>query len=347
MRLYLIDSKKLYNCLMNTESKRIAIVRLSALGDIINSTIVLQFIKKHYPTARIEWITEEAFAPLVQQLPDVDVVRVMPIKRIKKERSLSLLNQSIRQLKALGEYDVIIDMQGLLKSAITARLIGKNVHGYSKKSARESLAASFYASTSEVPYSENIIKRNIKVVSDALNFTVTDQEILDKKPTLPIGNKPKFIKTFKEKIVTIVAGASWESKKYPKEQLVEICNALDVRIILTWGNQEEFHEAVWLAERAHRAIVAPELNLVTLSHLIAHSDLIIGSDTGPTHMAWALNRPSITLFGPTTSRMMYETPINIALKSPSEVDLNNINKQDFSIKEISVESIVKHAEALL
>lgn len=333
---------------MNKESKRIAIVRLSALGDIINSTIVLQFIKRHYPKAQIEWITEEAFAPLVQQLSDVDVVRVMPLKKIKKQRSLKLLNQTVRMFKSLGEYDVIIDMQGLIKSAVTARLIGKNVHGYSKKSARESLAASFYATHSDIDYAQNIIKRNVQIVSDALGFSVSDEDILNKKPSLPMGKKPEFIKPYnKEKIITLIAGASWPSKKYPKEQLVELCNALDARIILTWGNQEEYHEALWIAERAHRAIVTPELNLLELCALVTYSDLVIGNDTGPTHMAWALNRPSITLFGPTNARMMYETPKNIALKSPSDVNIYKINKNDFSIKEIPVETIVKTAEALL
>lgn len=333
---------------MNKESKRIAIVRLSALGDIINSTIVLQLIKKHYPNAQIEWITEEAFAPLVQQLPQVDVVRVMPLKKIKKQRSLTLLNQSIRMLKSLGTYDVIIDMQGLIKSAITARLIGKNVHGYAKKSARESLAASFYASHSEIDYGQNIIKRNVQIVADALHFSVSDDEILHKKPTLPMGKKPDFIKPYnKEKIITLVSGASWPSKKYPKEQLVEVCNALDARVVLTWGNQEEYHEALWIAERAHRAILTPELNLLELCSLITYSDLVIGNDTGPTHMAWALNRPSITLFGPTNARMMYETPKNIALKSPSEVNIYKINKNDFSIKDIPTQTIIEKAEALL
>jgi len=76
-------------------------------------------------------------------------------------------------------------------------------------------------------------------------------------------------------------------------------------------------------------------------------DLGIGNDTGPTHLAWAQNVASITLLGPTTTRMICETPINVGMKSPSKVDLNKIDKDDFSIKEIVAKDVVKKAKELL
>ena len=105
--------------------------------------------------------------------------------------------------------------------------------------------------------------------------------------------------------------------------------------------------ATFIAERVSNAIVAPKLSLKKLTATIAHCDLTIGNDTGPTHLAWAMNRPSITLFGPTNTRMIYETPINLACQSNSTVDINKINKQDFSIKEIDAYEIAAKAKTLL
>ena len=91
----------------------------------------------------------------------------------------------------------------------------------------------------------------------------------------------------------------------------------------------------------------PLLNLDELKCVIQNSSLLIGNDTGPTHMAWGLNRPSITLFGPTPIHRVYQTPINRVLKSSSKVDQFNLDRNDFTIKEIQVDNIVKISEELL
>ena len=143
---------------MNEKPLRIAIVRLTALGDIINGTIVLQLIKKHYPNAEIEWFCEEAFAAILDGHPLLKKVHSVPIKRIKKTKDFGLLKATIANLKNTTPFDKIIDMQGLLKSAVVARLIGSNIHGFDKKSAREGIAALFYKSSSEISYTNNVIK---------------------------------------------------------------------------------------------------------------------------------------------------------------------------------------------
>ncbi len=111
-------------------------------------------------------------------------------------------------------------------------------------------------------------------------------------------------------------------------------------------SQEE-KEAIWICEHSSYAILAPKLSLKELVAFISSMDLVIGNDTGPTHMAWAQNIPSLTLFGPTTSRMIYETLTNLALQSSSAVDIFKINKNDFSIKDIEVQDIVQKAKELL
>ncbi|MDA3946706.1 MAG: lipopolysaccharide heptosyltransferase I [Helicobacteraceae bacterium] len=332
---------------MNKQPLRIALVRLTALGDIINGAVVLQLIKKHYPNAQIEWFCEEVFAPILQQHPDLDKVHAVPVKRIKKEKSLALLKTTITELKSSGPFDKIIDMQGLIKSAVVARFIGKNIHGFDSASARESAASWFYKTSSHIPYENNVIRRNIDVVAEALDFSVTDEEILNKKPCFQPQERPAFLAS-KTKHIAMVIGASWPSKEYPKQKFSELCFALEsYHCILIWGNEREKEYAEFIAERAPNATVAPKLSLAQLRATIGHCDLIIGNDTGPTHLAWAMNRPSITLFGPTNTRMIYETPINLACESDSKVDINKIDKQDFSIETIDVDEIADKAKRLL
>lgn len=331
--------------LMKKDINRIAIVRLSALGDIVNSAAILQFIYDKYPDAKIEWITEEVFAPLLQSHPLIDSVHAINLKQIKKEKNFKLLKKNILYLRSLGHFDIVIDIQGLLKSAIVARIISKNTHGFDKYSSRESISAFFYKTTSQISYDKNVVKRNCFVSSGGLGFEITDDMILNKKPIFKSAES-KYIDKTKTNIA-IVIGASWESKKYPKESFAKLCDKLKENCIIIWGDEKEKEEAEWICKRSNYASLAPKLSLTELLSLISNVNLLIGNDTGPTHMAWAQNIPSITMFGPTTKRMIYETPINIGIKSPSKVDIYNIDKNDFSINKIKISQIIDKAMELL
>ena len=330
---------------MNKDIKRIAIVRLSALGDIINSAVVLQFVNKQFPDAKIEWITEEVFSSLLNTHPLIHAVHSVNIKQIKKNKSISLLKETISHLNSLGKFDIIIDMQGLIKSSIVSRIIGKNTHGFDKNSTRESLASFFYKTTSNIAYDENIGKRNCFVVADALNFEINDEMLLNKEKVFPTAKYKH--EDNEKKNIAIVIGASWESKKYPKENVVKLCDELKENCLIVWGSEKEKEDGEWICSNSKYAKLAPKLSLTELISYIDSCDLLIGNDTGPTHMAWAQNISSITLFGPTTTRMIYETPKNIGIKSSSKVDIFKINKNDFSIKDIPVLEIANKARELL
>jgi len=330
---------------MNTDIKKIAIVRLSALGDIINSAIVLQFIKEHYPQIEIDWITEEVFSPLLEHHPLIKRLHTINLKELKKKRTFSLLKINIQKLRHLGAYDLVIDMQGLLKSAIVSRIISPNTHGFDRESTRESLAALFYKNSSHISYEKSVIKRNTFLVADALGFEISEAMILQKQALFPI--KKTFELQEEKKNITFVIGASWKSKIYPKELVVKVCDALQESIYIIWGSEDEKKEAEWIVQNSHHASLAPQCNLSELISFVSAMDLLIGNDTGPTHIAWVQNIPSITLFGPTNARMMYETPKNRAIESNSEVNILKINKNDFSIKDIDYKEIVIQAKELL
>jgi len=330
---------------MKKEIKKIAIVRLSALGDIVNSAIVLQLIKKEFPNVEIDWITEEVFAPILNAHPLLSSIHTVNLKGIKKNKSLSLLKNTISKLRSLNEYDIVIDMQGLIKSAIVTKILGKNRHGFDKNSTRESLASLFYTTTSNILYEKNVIKRNCAVIADALNFEINDEMILSKEPIFPVTKSFELLKDTKN--IAFVIGASWGSKIYPKELVAKVCDELQEQCYIIWGSEEEKQNAEWICENSDYASLAPKLKLDELVSFISNMDLLIGNDTGPTHMAWAQNIPSITLLGPTTTRMIYETPQNIGIKSNSKVDILKIDKNDFSIKDIPYENIVKKSKELL
>lgn len=321
-----------------------ALVRLSALGDIVNATIVLQFIRQEYPNIKIDWICEEVFAPLLTEHPLINQVHTINLKKIKKEKSFSQLANTVKKLKNLPKYDLIIDMQGLVKSAVVSRIIGKNIHGYDKKSAREALSSLFYSSTSNIPYELSVIKRNVALVSDALNLHVSDEMVDNKLPTLPAYKKLSFVQ---DVYAVFVIGASWASKIYPKEKVVDICNGLPCKSYIVWGSAQEKTDAQFIADNSQNAQLTPKLDLKELCALISHASLVIGNDTGPTHMAWAYNVPSITLFGPTNERMIYPTDSNIAIHSDSKVNISHIDKNDYSIKNIDPNMVINRAKELL
>jgi len=321
---------------------KIAIVRLSALGDIVNSAFVLQFIKQKYPDAKITWICEEVFSDIFKGL-DIEVFAIN-LKQLKKQKSLSHLFQTIKKLKSLNEFDVVIDMQGLIKSALTARIISPNTHGFDKNSIREKPASWFYKTTTNIPYKENVVKRNAKIISDALKLNISDEMILNKQKVFPILHKNPFKKDTKN--VVFIIGASWDSKIYPKKSLVEVINALDINAHIVWGSEKEKEDALFIASKTS-ASLAPKMSLDELVSFISYADLVIGNDTGPTHIAWAQNVASITIFGPTNERMIYKTSKNIAINSDSKVDILHIDKNDYSIKNILPKVVIQKAKELL
>ncbi|MDP2078975.1 MAG: lipopolysaccharide heptosyltransferase I [Sulfuricurvum sp.] len=327
---------------MNRSIFRIAIVRLSALGDIVNTAVVLQIIHNHYPDAIIDWFVEEAFAPVLSEHPLLNEVISIPLKRVKKQKSISLLRTTIRSLRSREPYEHIIDAQGLLKSAIVTSFLRGPVHGFDRHSAREGIASWFYTTTSAIAYDTNIIKRNVMVITQALNIPYSDALIEQKLPVFAYTPA-----TENEQKIALVIGASWPSKCYPKEHFATLCGLLPYPCHLVWGSQSEYQDALWIVQHCTNAIITDKMSLPQLVNFIASCTLTIGNDTGPTHIAWAMNRPSITLFGPTNERMIYPTAVNVGIKSPSIVDIYHINRNDFSINEIPPETISTKALKLL
>lgn len=328
---------------------KIAIVKLSAMGDIVHAMVALQFIKAALPAAEIDWVVEQGFAELLNHNPHIRRVLPVNLKALKTDKSQLLAQWRLVKRYAQEDYDWVIDAQGLLKSAAVARLLSGNCAGFDRASIRERLAAAFYRRTVACPYEANTIDRNVKVLTEPLNISVSRQDILDKQPFLffspPGVDLTQFLASARANILLVI-GSTWASRNYPVEQFLQVMQSLPANYLVCWGSDAERQAAEWLGQHGG-ALVLPRLNLNDLKAVIARVDLLIGNDTGPTHMAWGLNRPSITLFGPTPVSRVYQTAINKVLKSPSAVNPLNLNKQDFSIREIQPQAIVELAKSLL
>ena len=329
---------------------KIAIVKLSAMGDIVHAMVALQFIKAQAPDLQIDWIVEQGFAGILANNPDINAIYTVNLKSLKTHKAAVF--QQIKAIRnyAKNDYDLVIDAQGLLKSAITARLLGKIVAGFDADSIREKAAAWFYDVKVACAYDANTIDRNAVVISQPLGINITPEQILNKKPFLFFSDTDQsytdFLSTDKRNIVLVIS-STWESRNYPAEKFVAVAEALQQNCLVIWGNEQEKQKAEWMATQSNTIKVMPKLDLNGLKALIAHSDLLIGNDTGPTHMAWALNKASITLFGPTPVSRVYQTDINKVLKSASIVNPYKLNKQDYSIKDINESDIIKLAKDLL
>ncbi len=329
---------------------RIAIVKLSALGDIIHAMVALQFIKQHAPDIEIDWIVEERFAGILQHNPDISQIFTVNLKALKNNK-LAIFEE-IKKIRhyAKNNYDLVIDAQGLIKSAVTARLLGKTVAGFDADSIREKAASWFYDVKVACAYHANTIDRNARVLSEPLGFSITNDQILGKKPFLYSNNaNPELDEFFPKNRNTFifVIGSTWESRNYPPEKFVNIAQNLSENCLTIWGNDAEKRKADWMSKQCANIKVMPKLDLNDLKAVIDRADLLIGNDTGPTHIAWALNKPSITIFGPTPTSRVYQTDINKVIKSHSTVNPYKLNKEDYSIRDIDEHDIIIQAKHLL
>ncbi len=329
---------------------KIAIVKLSALGDIVHAMVALQFIKAHSPEVQIDWIVEERFAEVLKHNPDIDNVLTVNLKALKTNKAGVFAQLKKIRSYASNNYDLVIDAQGLIKSAATAKIIGKCIAGFDADSIREKAASWFYDIKVACAYDANTIDRNALILSSPLGIDITTEQILNKKPFLFFNNEAPQIYDYllKDRInIVLVIGSTWDSRNYPAAKFVKIAEALQQNCLVVWGSEQEKATAEWMATQSDLIKVMPKLDLNSLKALIAKADLLIGNDTGPTHMAWGLNRPSITIFGPTPVSRVYQTDINKVVKSASIVNPYKLDKQDYSIKDIDEQEIIKQAKFLL
>jgi len=318
----------------------IAVIKLSALGDIVHAVVILQFIKKHLPQAKITWFADAKFSEILFLCPQISRVVSLPLKNGEYKKSLELITSA----KQEGKFDYVIDLQGLLKSAAVAKLLGKNSYGFDKFSVKEPLAALFYGHKFSCDYAKNIILRNLGLVAFALGFSFREDEILAKQPCFSTSQS-KFDSSKKK--ILIAPFASEPSKIYDKfSDVIALLDDAQNEIFVCFNGEKEEKEALNLIKNSNAKTL--NLSLKELVSFISSCELVIGNDSGVTHIAWAQNRPSITLFGNRPAeRNAYATPVNLTLDAGKKIDAKKIDKSDFCVRDIVPQTIANAAKRLL
>ena len=304
--------------------------------------MVIQFIRKHIANAHISWFCDARFEQIARLLAGVDEVVALPLKDKKFLKSFEILRQK------QGQFDIIIDLQGLLKSALVSRSLGKNIFGFDRFSAKEGLASIFYTHKYSCNYDKNIILRNLELCGFALNFSFDEKEILTKEPCfLKKSRIPDKNSRIPNKKILIAPFASESSKCYAHFASVIKGAKEFAQCFLVAGSEPERKKATKLASSG-ATLLAP-LDLAQILEFMDTCDLIIGNDSGITHLAWAQNCATITLFGNRSgARNAFATPKNLIIQATPkhEIDAFHIDKSDFCINDIDPAQIIAKAKGL-
>ena len=277
------------------------IVRLGAIGDIVHALPLAASLRARYPEARIDWVVDERYAELLDLVPVIDRRIVMGTKSLPPLRRVVALYGML----ARESYDVAIDVQGLLKSAVVARLSrAPRVLGFSVAHLREAAARFLYSETHRPGPFGHVIEKNLTLagVLGAETFPfrfplrVPHSAALDavREAGKQAGGRP---------FAVLNPGASWPNKRWPPERFGAVgqwlSRELGLRSIVTWGLGEQALAAAVVAESDGAAELAPATRIADLTAIVRDAELVISGDTGPAHLAAALGTPVVGIYGPT------------------------------------------------
>jgi len=276
---------------------RILIVKTSSLGDVIHNLPVISDLKKQFPQAEIDWCVEDSFAAIPRLHPGVDRVIPVAIRRWRKRLLKAQTWQEISQFRAAVQataYDLVLDTQGLVKSAILARRARGPLAGYAADSAREPLASSLYARRYSVARDLHAVVRNRQLAAAAFGYTA------DAAPDYGIAAAPAAFEWLPAKpYVVFLTATSRDDKLWPESHWLDLGRRLQEQgfgIVLPAGNPVERARAIRLAEGIPGAVAAPPLGIAELASVLAGARAAVGVDTGLTHLAVALKVPTIALY---------------------------------------------------
>lgn len=284
----------------------ILLVKTSSLGDVIHNLPVVTDLCRAFPEARIDWCVEAPFAALPALHPGVSQVLPVALRRWRKQwtcpQTRSEVRQALAQLQA-RTYDVVLDTQGLIKSALLTRLA--RVHpghgqrcGYDRHSAREGLAALAYDRRFAVSRSAHAVLRNRQLAAAAFGYalaTPTDYGLSRLPATADALRTVRPAQPY----ALLLTATSRDDKLWPEAHWISLGRQLaaqGLRLLLPGGSPVERARAARLAAEIPGAHALPPSDLGTLASLLGGARLAVGVDTGLMHLAAALSTPSIALF---------------------------------------------------
>ena len=272
----------------------ILFIKTSSLGDVIHHMPALTEARTRRPDATFAWLVEEAFAPLVRLHPAVGAV--VPVAWRRWRRSLlspATLGEIVDSLRAIRahRYDEIVDSQGLVRSAVIARVAHGRRHGYDRSSIREPLASMFYDVRHRVSRSLHAVDRNRILTGLALGYAPQGAPDfgLDRGRYATLG--PRY--------AVLLHATARPEKQWPEENWIALGKALGhsgLELLLPWGTAEERARGERIASALPCARVPERAPLDAVARLIAGAQIVVGVDTGLLHLAAALGVPLVAIF---------------------------------------------------
>jgi len=283
--------------------KRLLIVKTSSLGDVVHMLPAVSDIRQARPELIIDWLVEENFTAIPALHPAVH--RVIPVALRRWRRNLlqpRVWREFAEFRTALGRdrYDYILDSQGLLKSALLCRVARGTRYGLDRASAREPLAAWWYDVTCPVPRDQHAVNRNRELAARALGYPIPMG-----LPDYGISASRSLLPGLPADYVVCLHGASRVNKCWPREHWTALIQALageHLTAVLPWGSPAERRMAEAIAG-ASGAEILPKLNINALTGVLAGARVVVGMDTGLSHLAAALGRPTVALYIETAPRL--------------------------------------------
>lgn len=276
---------------------RILLVKTSSLGDVIHALPVVSDLCRVFPGVRVDWCVEESFAAIPRLHPGVERIIPVAVRRWRKKllspATWGEIRAFRRQLRAV-DYDCVLDLQGLLKSAFIAAQASGPISGYAAEAAREPAAARYYDHTYVIPKVGHAVERNRWLAAAALNMPL--EMPLDYGIAAPVASAPWLPA---QPYAVLLTATSRDDKLWPEADWVTLGVSLSVAgllLVLPAGSHAERQRAERLAAALPGAVVAPPLAIDELAALLAGSVGAIGVDTGLTHLAAALGKPTVAIY---------------------------------------------------
>jgi heptosyltransferase-1 len=295
----------------------IALIKTSSMGDVIHALPVVTDIARALPEAEIDWVVEEAFAELPALHPSVGGIVPVAVRRWRRSPFATATRREVAAVRRRlrdARYDLAIDLQGLVKSAWVARMTGAPIAGFSRRCAREPLAAFAYRQPHDVDLSLHAIERLRALAGAALGYAPQGLPSFGLSvPRDPVPGIPA------RPYAMLLHATSRADKQWPDPHWLALIAALSRRgmvAALPWGSRSERERAERLAAEADgEALVLPRLSLRQCAAALAGAQLVVGVDTGLTHLAAALEAPTVALFAATPAWRFgpYWTPRAIGL----------------------------------
>lgn len=312
--------------------KRILLVKTSSMGDVIHNCPVVADLLKHYPNVVIDWLVEESFADIPKLHPKVNQVFTCAVRRWRRQLLNGKTWQEIRQLKdhlASQPYDVVIDTQGLIKSAVMARWVTGVKHGYDRNSIREPFASHFYQQRHTVMYQQHAVNRNRALVALSLGYPIPDDAPDYGLSITSIEIDSSITANLAQPYVMFLHGTSRDSKLWPTEYWIKLGHALEkqgLTLVLPWSNAAELTRAKLIQTALNQAIVLPKLSIVALAGIVGKAKAVVGVDTGLSHLATALNIPTIAIYTDSNPKLtgVYAGSISPAINLGGKAQMPNV-----------------------